>query len=244
MAGLTQAAPKATATRPIPTATPAPSATPTTAPAPTKAPATATVAPTAAPTKPAATGVVTATLTYKSVLRDAFETDQGWVKGVDRENKEFGFRLIKGAYIITAGVVKDLIYSIRNGDYTDVRLEADVARDNLAIGDMGVICRFVNGSNYYGFTIGTDGSYQIIKKKTGLVTRLAGGTIAGSLTQPVHIVADCIGNTLTLTANGQQLAQVKANDFPNGAVGMAAGSRNDTGFAARFTLFEIKVPEK
>ena len=54
--------------------------------------------------------------------------------------------------------------------------------------------------------------------------------------------ADCIGETLTLYANGRLLAQVQDDDFETGVVGLLAGTKLVTGFTARFDNYTLFSP--
>jgi hypothetical protein len=56
------------------------------------------------------------------------------------------------------------------------------------------------------------------------------------------VTADCIGDSLTLYANGQQLAQVQDNEFDTGVVGLIAGTKIVTGFTARFDNYALFSP--
>ena len=88
-----------------------------------------------------------------------------------------------------------------------VRVEFDV-ETTAGQGQVGIVChRFENGRIFaeYHLVIGTDGSYTI---EGGPPYRsLASGKAASALRAGVnHIRADCIGTTLTLYVNGQQIA--------------------------------------
>jgi hypothetical protein len=53
---------------------------------------------------------------------------------------------------------------------------------------------------------------------------------------------DCIGDTLTLFVNDQQLAQVRDNEFPSGDVGLIAGTYDTPGTDIRFDNFVVYKP--
>jgi hypothetical protein len=57
-----------------------------------------------------------------------------------------------------------------------------------------------------------------------------------------HIRADCIGDTLTLYANGVKLAEVKDTRFPKGDVGLIAGTYDAPGTDIRFDDFTVYQP--
>jgi hypothetical protein len=66
------------------------------------------------------------------------------------------------------------------------------------------------------------------------------GIIQGG--KPNRVTADCIGETLSLYANGRLLAQVQDDDFETGVVGLLAGTKLVTGFTARFDNYTLFSP--
>jgi hypothetical protein len=138
-------------------------------------------------------------------------------------------------------------WSIPNLNFSDVRIEVDAVKiggpDNNSF---GVICRYSH-ENFYGFIISSDGYYGISKRKNG-DHQIIGAE--GMKTSPViqqgtatnHIRADCIGNDLTLYVNGEKLQEVTDNDFPNGDVGLLAGSFDVGGIDIRFNRFQVLKP--
>ena len=115
----------------------------------------------------------------------------------------------------------------------DLRVEADVTKisgedDN----DYGLICRYSGASdspNYYYFIISSDGFAVIGKVSNGASEYLSSEQMEPSDTikqgaATNHLRADCIGNTLTLYVNNQQIATTKDASFINGDIGFIAGT--------------------
>ena len=137
-------------------------------------------------------------------------------------------------------------WSTPAGNYKDVRVEADVTKlngpdENRA----GVMCRYHNG-DYYFFIISNDG-YYAIGKFIGGMTLLIGQefmqqTEFVQADQVNHLRADCIGDTLTLYVNFNQVASVQDTDFPTGGVGVLAGSFDEPGVDVLFQNFVVLQP--
>jgi hypothetical protein len=132
--------------------------------------------------------------------------------------------------------------------FTDVQVEADASKvggpnDN----DFGLICRYQDTENFYAFLISSDGYYGIMKYSGGTSATLGAdallasdAVIQGSATN--HLRADCVGDTLSLYANGQLLHSVTDSTFASGDVGLIAGTYNETGTDINFDDFVVRQP--
>jgi hypothetical protein len=131
-------------------------------------------------------------------------------------------------------------------NFGDVRVEADVFRlTGPAENRMGLICRYQNG-DYYFFIISNDG-YYAVGKYIGGQTLLLGQTEmqpSEFIQQDAvnHLRADCIGDTLTLYVNYNQVASVQDSDFANGDVGLLAGAFSEPGVDVLFDHFVVLQP--
>ena len=130
--------------------------------------------------------------------------------------------------------------------FGDVRVEADVTKlngpdENRA----GFICRY-QGGDYYFFIISTDGFYGIGKFIGGQSILLGQESMVPSDVIQAdglnHLRADCVGNTLTFYVNFTQVASVQDVDFPNGDVGLVAGTFNEPGVDVLFQNFVVIQP--
>jgi hypothetical protein len=133
--------------------------------------------------------------------------------------------------------------------FNDVRMEVDV---NKAAGpdenDMGLICRYQDKDNFYFGVIGSDGFYAVFKIKDGNET-LIGMEEYGFDDKSIktgnnanHIRLDCIGSKLSLYANNTLLVEVEDTDFPEGNVGLLAGTYDTPGVDVYFDNFVVKKP--
>jgi hypothetical protein len=131
---------------------------------------------------------------------------------------------------------------------SDVIVEVDATKnggpdDN----DFGVICRYTDVDNFYYFHISSDGLAAIGKVTDGEQSKIPGGDWdafdainTGSATN--HIRADCVGNTLTLYVNGDQVLSATDSDHTTGDAGLMAGTFDTAGADILFDNFVVREP--
>lgn len=227
---------------PTPTSIPAMTATP--GPAETQ-PALATSQPTEtlAATQPQPTS--TSSGDFSVVFQDDFDVGSGWYTS---QGDDFGFEYVQGGYRIYVNIRTAPIWSIRQRDYANARLEVDATRTaGPESGYYGLVCRFNQEErNYYALVISPDGTYAIAKSEDNEFEFLQQGSaptgVIDSGEASNRVRADCLGDTLTLYANGQQLVQVIDDDFESGWIGLIAGTRDEPKFSALFDNLVIFRP--
>ena len=148
-----------------------------------------------------------------------------------------------------------IFVNLNNDDYlvtpglslpSDVRVEVDATKvagsDN---NDFGILCRYQDNDNLYQFVVSSDGYVGIVKLVDGSMQSLAAETLLESSAvnggnAQNHIRADCIGNTLTLYVNGQQVSTVQDAAFTSGGdVGIFAGTYDTPGADIHFDNFIV-----
>ena len=132
--------------------------------------------------------------------------------------------------------------------FNDSRAEVDTRKlagpdDN----DYGILCRYRDQNNYYAFLISSDGYDGIVKMRDGKYTIVSGNSLQYSDAvqkgqNSNHLRAECIGPQLTLTVNGQQVAQAQDADFSAGEIGLTAGAYDKPGVDIRFDNFVVYKP--
>jgi hypothetical protein len=237
---LAQALPSVTPTlEPLPaTSTSAPTETlpPTSTPEPTETPL-----PTETPTSAASpTPTATATQAWKVVYEDDLKSGV-WISA---KSEDFRLQYAAGGYMITNKIKDDIAYSVREESYLDTQIEVTAHRtDGPLDGYYGIICNFQNGTNYYILAIGVDGWYGIGLKKAGQFKFLQEGVDQTGVVRTGNsensLRAECAKGTLTLWANGIQLATVKDRTFTSGTVGLGVGNRKVPGTVVLFQNFKI-----
>jgi len=240
VAGLTEEAPPVipTAIPPVWTGTPLP--TQPVPPTQTTVP-TATPAPTSTPTLlPSATQV-----TWELVYEQDFSGDSGWA---ELEGDGWAIGHSSGGYLISVDLTNAPIWSVRNQEFADVSLEVDAARTaGPQDGYYGLVCRHLDGDNYYALVIADDGFVGIGIVEQGEKLRfLQEGIVPPDVLKPAgtpnRLRADCIGDSLALYTNGVKLAEITDNTFDSGDSGLLAGTRKEAGLRVHFDNLTARVP--
>jgi hypothetical protein len=240
VAEITQNTPPLIQTAALPTWTDIPLPTPTVPPSPTLEPSPTLTPSSTATSLPSATPNM-GTLVYS----DDFSEDSGW-NTETTDSWSMGYA--NGGYYIVVNITNAPIWSVRNQELSDVRLEVDAVQTaGSDSGYFGLVCRHLSGEDYYTFAIGGDGFYGIGLVEDGEKLRwLQEGAAPAGLIQPAgavnRIQADCIGSTLALYANGQKLAEVSDETFDAGDTGLLAATRKESGTAVLFSNYAIYVP--
>jgi hypothetical protein len=195
--------------------------------------------------EPGTTPISEATPPGRLVFEDDFSDERSWF--TDRRDN-FGFEYARGGYRIYVNILNATIWSIRERDFSDVRLEVDGQRTAGARdGYFGLVCRHQDDEeSYYALVIAEDGTYGIGKSEDGEFEFIETGTaepgVIRSGDDPNRVRADCIGDTLSLYANGQKLLEVQDDDFDSGFVGLVAGTRLTGEVTVLFDNFAIYEP--
>ncbi len=182
---------------------------------------------------------------YILAFEDDFRQRVGWPV----ENKEsFDLMFSPGGYTIKSRLKNDLVFSVRSDAYANVRLDVDglvTAGSNDSY--YGVICRFMNGGNYYILAVGSDGWYGIGKKVLSQLQFIGEGVDTENIIYnafiPNQIRAECIKDKLTLYINDEKMLEVFDNEFTAGRVGLVVGNRTDKEVSILFDNFAVYQPE-
>ena len=188
-----------------------------------------------------------ATLPTGEVLfKDDFSNpDSGWGQVV-AENGVTDY--VNGAYRIFVNETNTDTWANPELTFGDVHIEVEATKtggpdDN----DFGVMCRYQNPNQYYFFIISSDGYFGI-----GKVNNEQQELLGADSLQPSEIIrqgfatnqiqADCIGDELRLTVNGEKLFAVSDADISTGDVGLIAGTFDDPGTDIYFDNFLVLKP--
>ncbi len=257
VAALTQNAPQASPTSSEGISSPATATQETLPPSSTPLP-TETLPPTSTPVPtdtPFPTETSPPTFTYTPTLppqpsffplfEDDFEQRYGWP--IERmESAEFLFTA--GGYAIKSRVKNDLVFAVRSDAFADVRIDVDA---KVASGPLdsyyGVVCRFMNGGNYYILAVGSDGWYGIGKKVLSQLHFIQEGNDVENIIYTAglanRIRADCLKDSLSLYVNGEKMLEVIDAEFTAGSIGLVVGNRTDEEVQILFDNFALFEPE-
>jgi hypothetical protein len=139
-------------------------------------------------------------------------------------------------------------WSVAGKSFSDVQIEVDAhKRGGPDDNDFGIICRYQNRDNFYMLVASSDGYYGIARLKNGQYGMIGAyqlqysdALLPGQVVN--HLRADCVGETLTLYANGQKLMEAQDPDFRTGDVGLVAGAYKEKGVDILFDQFVVKIP--
>jgi hypothetical protein len=133
----------------------------------------------------------------------------------------------------------------------DVRVEVDATKsDGPDQNDIGVICRYnktdTNFTFYY-FYISSDGYAgigKIINNEQSYLTDELAEPHAAIKTGNAQnrITAECVGTSLTLKVNGQQILTTTDDSITSGDVGLIAGTFDTAGTDVFFDNFQVTKP--
>ena len=111
----------------------------------------------------------------------------------------------------------------------------------------GVICRYQDEANFYGFLMSSDGYAGIIKVLDGNYQLISGKMLAyqESISQGDalnYLRADCNQSDLTFYINGTKVLEGHDSSFTSGDVGLIAGTYEETGVDIFFDNFIVYKP--
>jgi len=193
------------------------------------------------------TGLAESLVSSGSVLyQDIFSNPQsGW----GEFNSVPGIAGYKdGAYRIMVGQPDTNLWTHPGMNFASVRTEVSLMTPAGPLTNrMGLICRLKDEQNFYFFVISADGNFGIGKVKDGQAAWLSGekmqlndAILTGS--QINRLRADCVDSTLSFYVNNTLVATVLDATFPNGDVGILAGTFEQPGADVYFDNFVAIKP--
>lgn len=152
----------------------------------------------------------------------------GWGT-MDREGGRITFEY--SGLVIGVDLTDFMFWTVNGDEFADTRIDVDaVLLDGPTNDNFGVICRYQDDENFYGFLVSHDGYFGIFKKQAGsIVMANASGDLqfseiirqGGNVN---HISAVCHGSRLKLSVNEAVLAEVEDETFTSGKIGLFAGA--------------------
>ena len=153
-----------------------------------------------------------------------------------------------GSYRILVDVPDTWFWTTPGIRFSDASIEVQAEKvagpkDNV----FGLLCRYTDDNNFYLLVISSDGYYAILKRLAGVTTVF--GDQGMQYSQVIHqgdttntLRADCIGNSLTLYANGTRLVQVDDSALSEGEPGLIVGTFGTAGANIVFDNFIVTQP--
>ena len=174
---------------------------------------------------------------------DFSDEGSGWDR-VDDSDGVTDYR--NGGYVIRANETGWDLWANPGKSFTDVRVEVDATKtggdDN---NNFGLICRSQAIGDFYSLWISSDGYWAIVKFEDRNFEYLADWESHDAIRQgdaTNHLRADCVGDELTLYANGTLLGSATDSSYGSGDVGLEAGTIDVPGTEIEFDNFVVYAP--
>lgn len=131
---------------------------------------------------------------------------------------------------------------------------SDVVIDVLSVqtasaGDnsWGVVCRYLDIDNYYGFEISDDQTFTIYAFFEGEYVPLMDWSLLPSIATgdgaQNRLTASCVGDTLSLALHGQEIASLTDRRLTAGDIGLTANTYGGSGASVQFDDLRIETPD-
>lgn len=180
-------------------------------------------------------------------FQDDFSTSPNGWGTMGREGGEASFNY--EGLVIKVYSPNSLYWTVNEGRYTDTQIDVDAVLMNGPTNDnFGVICRFVDNDNFYGFLVTHDGYYGIFKMLDGQML-LSGNRTNLDFSEAIrqggivnHITASCSGDILKLSVNDVVLAEIQDASFKSGQIGLIAGAYDAGGVQVLFDNLLVTQP--
>jgi S1-C subfamily serine protease len=180
-------------------------------------------------------------------LATDFDDADNWYTFAVPESDDYDASVDNSTMYIEVGGRNSTVYALYDMDLVpaDVRIDAGVEtvagpnRNNIS-----VVCR-ATVDGWYEFSLNSGGYWYIWKYENGEYTQLANGASNAINLQKKknEMIATCIGNDLTLYANGSELGSVSDNRFKGGGqVGVSVSTFDIAGAGVEFDWFTASVP--
>jgi hypothetical protein len=131
---------------------------------------------------------------------------------------------------------------------SDVEIDVRTVQTSSA-GDnsWGVVCRYLDVDNYYGFEISDDQYFTIYAFLNGEYLPLHEWTQLSSIASGDgannRLSASCVGDTLGISLHGQEITSVTDNRLTAGDIGLTASTYDGAGAAIQFDDLRVLTPD-
>lgn len=164
----------------------------------------------------------------------------GWLESSDEESARY---FSDGRYFMKINPPSSSTGDFVLQEFANVNISVDVNIEQVAHdGDIGILCRLIDGDNYYALEVSEDGYYTIWKVVNGEFASLVDWTSSNLIPtdgSPFLLNASCNGAQLSVGINGELLATATDSDLTTGYVGLIAGTYDNGGLVVSFDNFEV-----
>jgi hypothetical protein len=161
---------------------------------------------------------------------------------------DFSDAIANGALTMEVNKSQTTHGTLAEGVYDDVVVSVDSTLPPFPAGNSswGVICRYVDDLNFFGFEVRADGSHRIFSVENGVETDLSpfeeSEVIDLSPAAVNNMVVACVEETVSLTVNGEVVAFAEEVGLSTGQVGLILSSDVITPARISFDNFLVTGP--
>lgn len=175
------------------------------------------------------------------VISDDFSNvNSGWA---ELSESDYANYYANGEYVMAITPNNYQSWGWLTSDLENIVVNVDVNIQQAAQdGEIGIVCRLVDGNNFYALEVSEDGYFSIWKKVNGEQVALLDWQQSDLIPtdgSPFVVNAACDGAQLQVGINGELLGTVTDSDFAHGAVGLVIGTWGNGNLTVAFDNFEV-----
>jgi serine/threonine protein kinase/S1-C subfamily serine protease len=174
------------------------------------------------------------------IMQDDFsDPSSGWYEGTS-DDSSYSYQ--DGSYKIDVYPEERIVWSYLGEDLGDVEISIDVFMES-PVGDSGhgILCRYQDENNFYGFDVTEDGYVAIWKRTPNDYVFLYDWQYIRELEGKLQaqLTAICDGEYLALTVDGVLLAEAYDSDYTSGDIGVFVETYTAGNVSVAFDNFEL-----
>ncbi|HEY73031.1 MAG TPA: protein kinase [Thermoflexia bacterium] len=180
------------------------------------------------------------------ILQDDFsDSSSGWEVG-NYDTGDVGYT--EGAYFVTSTENEQMMWGLANDSFDDTIVEVDATQISAPDNDnnaYGVMCRVQSNDDGYLLRVSGDGYYAIHVIVENEFNPLVDWTTSDAINQgdaTNHIRAVCDGANLTLTVNGELLAEAEDYTFAEGDIALTTTTFEEDPTEVHFDDLVVYAP--
>ena len=154
------------------------------------------------------------------------------------ENEDMRYAFDTGGYLIEIKATDTLVWSLAEGQYSDVTTEVEVSfLKDTPLSAGGLVFYYQDERNFYLFSVTSEGLYSLELVENNEWITLIDWTETDGLVptgQANRLRLEANGDQIALFLNGTRLELTSDGTFTKGEIGLAATSFDNGGVQARF----------
>jgi hypothetical protein len=174
------------------------------------------------------------------IMQDDFsDPTSGWYEG-SSEDSSYSYQ--DGSYVIDVYPEERIVWSYLGENLGDIEISIDTSME-IPVGDSGhgILCRYQDENNFYGFDVTEDGYVAIWKRAPSDYIFLYGWQYVRELDGELQgrLTAICDGDYLALAIDGVLMAEAYDSDLVSGDIGVFVETYTAGNTSVSFDNFEV-----